>query len=282
MALHPEFTLPVTSAAYEKAPMQPSPQLAVIMTHYDCPRFLGQAVASVLGQTYSDLELHLIDDNTPGGTWLEAIRPYRDDPRLKLWISDRNVGTYRLKSAIIPHIRSQFVGFHDSDDFSLPDRFGQQLRMLERKRLDIIGSGIAMIDEAGVVRGERRFPWRCNWLERLGKTHFIHHPATTVRRAVFDRIGTFDGTARIGADTDFILRAAQRFRIGNVRALLYRYRLRPDSLTGARETGYGSVMRETYRQQVLTRWRAYRGCRDDVPLKAAPSDIDFTLAPASL
>ena len=254
-----------------------SPPLTVVMTHYACEDYLADAVRSILQQSHHDLELHLADDCSPDERWLKRIKEFRSDSRLKIFVSDKNVGTYRLKSRMIEAIRSEYVGFHDSDDVSEKSRFEQQVSILARGRFDVVGSGFTTIDEKGDAIGKRMFPYACNLLERLGKKHLVHHPATTLRRQVFDEIGSFDGTTRIGADSDFILRAAQRYRIGNLRALLYRYRIRSSSLTGSAGLGYGSDVRQEYRRKMLERWRENRRLGRAADLSTPGCDIRFQL-----
>jgi glycosyltransferase involved in cell wall biosynthesis len=263
-----EYLLPMALAA---------PVLTVVMTHYGCEHYLAEAVGSILRQSYRDLELHVADDCSSDGRWLDSIKQFRSDSRLRLFSADKNVGTYRLKARMIEDIRSEYIGFQDSDDISEASRFEQQVAILARKHFDIVGSGCMMIDESGNGIGRRRFPTRCNLLERLGKKHLVHHPATTVRRAVFDDIGSFDGTTRIGADSDFILRAAQRYRIGNLRALLYRYRIRPDSLTGSVASGYGSEARREYGRKMVERWKRNRRLGRAADLSTPQCDIQFEL-----
>lgn len=247
------------------------------MTHFACESFLAEAVDSILRQSFGAFEIWLVDDCSPDERWLGELSPFRNDPRLRLFVADRNVGTYRLKARLIERVRSPYVAFHDSDDLSGETRFEQQMDALHRRGLDIVGSSFLIVDEHGTRIGERAMPRSCNWLERLGKKHLVHHPTCLVRTNVFREIGSFDGTTRIGADSDFILRAAQRFRVGNVRRPLYHYRERAGSLTGAPGTGYGSSMREAYAREVQDRWRRNRRLGAAADLRPPAVDIDFTI-----
>lgn len=251
--------------------------LTVIMTHFGCEAFLAEAVGSILDQSFPDLELWLVDDCSPNEQWLEVLDPFRADQRLRLFKADRNVGTYRLKARLIQHIASPLVAFQDSDDISERLRFEQQIEALERRRLDIVGCSYRILDEAGAAVGERRMPRACNWLERLGKKHLVHHPTCVVRANVFDEIGSFDGTTRIGADSDFVLRAVQRFRVGNVRRPLYCYRERRASLTRAPDTGYGSAFRQDYMKSIHDRWRRNRRLGAAADLRPRAIDVDFAI-----
>ncbi|WP_030435445.1 glycosyltransferase family 2 protein [Actinoplanes subtropicus] len=257
--------------------------LTVILPHFRCARYLPAAVRSVLGQTVRNLRLVVVDDCSPDDDWVSALAPFRDDPRLTVLRASRRVGHLRLKNAVLPTVTTPYVGFQDADDESEPNRFAVQVAMLERGRADLVGSGFTQIDAEGRVTGMRRMPRNGNLWIRMGRTTVALHPTTVVRRAVFSRLGGFDGTAEFGADTDFHLRLARLYRIRNSRLPLYRYRVWAQSLTGAPETGFGSPARQAYVARLLEaeqRRKQARGPAELLPLLVAPgNDVDFDLEP---
>lgn len=257
------------------------PQVTVLLTHYRCERFLAEAIASILGQEGVDLRLLLVDDASPDDGWLAVARELAGDPRLAVYQSTVNVGHYRLKNRLLAEVRSPFVALQDADDVSEPRRLSRQIAEMERTGAHVLGCGFAYIAEDGEVLGERRMVRRCGLWLRLGKRFVSLHPTTVVRREVFDALVGYDGTARFAADDDFILRAVRLFRVRNLPEVLYRYRQRPDSLTGSPDTGHGSAAREAYRRGMLERVaqrRRLRG-RDALlaSLKAPPNDVEFEL-----
>lgn len=233
-------------------------RVTVLMTHYRSEDTLPTAIASILGQSLADLTLLLADDHSPDDAWLDAVAPFRNDPRLRIFRSDRNVGTYRLKNALLGLVSSPYVAFQDADDVSLPGRLLAQLSTCERTGAGVVGSGFYVVDEAGIRIGRRRMPRWANFWMRLGKSFVALHPTTLVKRTLFDRLGGFDGTTRVGADSDFLWRAAWCCRIVNIQAALYEYRQHPRSLTAAPETGFGSPVRRGYAEAAVARERARR------------------------
>ncbi len=255
--------------------------MTVVMPHYRCEAYLAAAVRSVLEQSYRDLELCVVDDGSPSDAWLEALRPFRADARLRAYRTGRNVGPYRICNRVLGETDSALVTFHDADDVSSVTRLEVQALALGRRRLDIVGTGFSTIDESGKVLERRPMHRRPLFWGVLG-TDFVVHPATVLcRRAVFDVLGGFDGTARFEADTDFLIRAQFAFRIGNVRSCLYSYRERTDSISRAPETGIGSPPREAYRRKMFDRREALRAISDPAALRSAlrapPNDVAFTL-----
>jgi glycosyltransferase involved in cell wall biosynthesis len=261
----------------------PGATVAVILPHRGCEQHLPGAVGSILGQSHRDLALFVVDDSSPGEGWRTALAPFLSDPRLHVFQTDRCVGPYRIKNHLIARSRSVFVGFQDADDRSHPDRIAAQIAFMERWRLDLAGCGFRVVDERGAVVRRRRMRLLANLAHRLGATFLCHHPASLVRRQVFDVLGGFDGSTTIAADSDFHLRAAHLFRISNVPRPLYDYRDRPDSLSRAAATGHGSEPRRVYAERMLEREAARRAARTRsalLPLLRAPeNDIEFRLTP---
>jgi glycosyltransferase involved in cell wall biosynthesis len=260
-----------------------APRVSVILPHYRCERYLGEAIGSILGQEGVDLELLVIDDASPGSAWLEVVRAFAGDPRLRVYRTSRNVGHYRLKNAAIAGLTTPFIALQDADDASEPSRLRRQLAALERTGAHVMGCGFRYVSADGEPLEEKRMVRRCNLWLALGKRFVSLHPTTVVRREVFDVLGGYDGTARVAADDDFIRRAARIYRVRNVPEVLYRYRRRADSLTGAPETGHGSPVREAYRQGMLRREEERRRIRDRArllaSLRAPANDLDFELLP---
>ncbi|GLF92720.1 glycosyltransferase family 2 protein [Streptomyces yaizuensis] len=260
--------------------------VSVVLPHYDCARYVGDAVASVLAQDRRDLRLYVVDDCSPDESWTGALRPYTADPRLTVLRTTRNVGHLRIKNRVLERIDTPFVAFQDADDISLPDRLRHQLDRLERDRADLVGCAYEYMDAQGRATGRRRMPRHGNLWLRMGRTTVVLHPSTVVRREALARIGGFDGTVRFGADTDFHLRLARLYRLRSVRRVLYRYRIWPQSLTQSPETGFGSERRRAYTAAMTEQERRRRAARtreELLPLLVAPpNDIDFDLEPVRI
>jgi glycosyltransferase involved in cell wall biosynthesis len=266
-----------------RAPWPPrsteTPFLTVILPHFKCEAYLRDAVCSILNQEMDDLGLILVDDSSPSDAWIDAVRPFLSDTRLTILRTSRNVGHYRIKNAVLDRIRSPYVAFQDADDVSHPTRLLTQLTMLERNRADIVGCGFDYVDAEGApIRTKRMVRNSNRWLA-LGRSFVLLHPTTVARRPVFDFLGGFDGTARIAADADFILRAAHVYRIRNIQDPLYQYRVRPGSLMTHPDTAPDSIARREYVAAMWERERLRRQTRTRAEreslLRAPENDIEF-------
>ena len=69
-----------------------SPLVSVCIPVYNCERYIGEAIQSVLDQTLADFELIVCDDCSTDGT-LKAVEGCRD-PRIRIFRNDANIGTW--------------------------------------------------------------------------------------------------------------------------------------------------------------------------------------------
>jgi glycosyltransferase involved in cell wall biosynthesis len=257
------------------------PEFSVIMTHGNCERFLDSAVASILEQTACDLELILLDDNSESREWLSAIAPFRHDTRLRVYQATANVGPFQLKNRGVELARGKCLAFQDADDQSYHHRLEIQSRELNRGIADIVGCGVQRITEEGEIIESWRMLRAVNFWIKAGNVDCILGATIVLPRTVFERLGGFDPTSRFGGDTDFILRAAHRYRLRNVKEVLYVYRIRQGSLCRDPRTGLGSPDREEHDRRMWIRERARREARTDDELEALikpeRSEIRFDL-----
>ncbi|MGW5125304.1 glycosyltransferase family 2 protein [Streptomyces sp. NPDC004069] len=260
--------------------------VTVILPHHDCAEYLSAAVGSVLAQDRPDLRLTVVDDCTPGEEWVSGLLPYAGDRRLTVLRTSVNVGHLRIKNKVLESVTTPYVAFQDADDMSLPGRLRHQLALLERDGADLVGCAYEYIDDVGRTTGRRRMPRNGNLWMRLGRSTVVLHPSSVVRSTVLRALGGFDGTARLGADTDFHLRVARLYRLRCVRKVLYRYRIWPKSLTQAPDTGFGSAERLAYTKAMNAQEQRRRQARTRAELMpllvAPPNDVDFALTPVDI
>ncbi|WP_432737676.1 glycosyltransferase [Maridesulfovibrio sp. FT414] len=106
------------------------PKVSVTMPCYNCEDTVGQAIESILGQSFGDLELIAADDGSSDGT-ASVLREYAaKDSRLKPLFLDHQ-GVVGAANAAISAASGEYVARMDADDISLPDRIARQARLLD-------------------------------------------------------------------------------------------------------------------------------------------------------
>lgn len=110
--------------------------VSVIIPSYNREKTIKRAVESVLNQTYSDLEVIVVDDCSTDNT-LEVLKSI-DDSRLKTYKLDKNSGACVARNYGIEKAKGEYVAFHDSDDEWFADKLEKQLKAFADKSVDLV------------------------------------------------------------------------------------------------------------------------------------------------
>ena len=110
--------------------------LSVIIPAYNAAATLEVAVRSVLGSTYPDLEVFVVDDGSTDATGAVADRLAREEGRVKV-IHQANAGAYTARKAAIGCVRSRYVAFADADDAVMPTMYERLIAFAEEHALDM-------------------------------------------------------------------------------------------------------------------------------------------------
>lgn len=107
-----------------------APRCSVVMPVYNTEEaYLRQAIESILGQTYRDFELLVVDDHSAPYV-REVIASYADE-RIRYFRMETQSGAAAARNRALEEARGEFIAFMDSDDISLPERFAKQVAYLE-------------------------------------------------------------------------------------------------------------------------------------------------------
>lgn len=106
------------------------PLISVIMPAYNAAPTLRAAAQSVLNQTWTAVELIVIDDCSADDTWTIAQQLAREDARVKLLRNRLNVGPYVSKNLALAVAQGVYITGHDADDWAHPQRLQQQMQRM--------------------------------------------------------------------------------------------------------------------------------------------------------
>ena len=123
-------------------------KVSVIMACYNASPFIGQAIDSVLAQTFTDWELIIINDASTDNS-LEVISTYTD-PRIKLLQLNVNLGPGGARNKGIEIAQGQYLAFLDADDAWLENKLVLQLKLLKEKKAALCYSSYLLMDKNGV------------------------------------------------------------------------------------------------------------------------------------
>lgn len=105
-----------------------NPLLTVLMPVYNCRKYIKESVSSILSQTFSDLELLIIDDGSRDNT-VDMIR-HINDPRIRIFQNKSNIGVAKSLNLGMEMAKGRFIARMDADDISLPNRLEDQVRFM--------------------------------------------------------------------------------------------------------------------------------------------------------
>src|SRR4051794_24941238 len=106
------------------------PAVAVLIGAYENAATVGRAIASILGQSETNLELIVVDDGSRDGSAAAAAEAIGDDPRGRVMRLERNLGIARSLNAGLEVAAAPIVAIQDADDYSAPNRLERELAAL--------------------------------------------------------------------------------------------------------------------------------------------------------
>lgn len=202
----------------------PDPRVSVLVPAYKRADTIVAAVRSALDQTWTDLEVIVVDDHSEDGT-AEALASI-DDPRLTLLTHDSNQGGNAARRTAIRASRGEFLAFLDADDLWLPTKLEKQVRSLEEAGP---GAGLCYTWYDLRYPDGRLEPGRRPTAEGLRLTELLQgnligtFSCVLVRREVVDTVGVPDPTLRSCQDWEFYLRVNEDYGITSVPEVLVHY-----------------------------------------------------------
>ncbi|MDX1933227.1 MAG: glycosyltransferase family 2 protein [Capsulimonadales bacterium] len=205
----------------------PVPKLSVTITNYNYERFVGRAIESVLGQTFTDFEL-IVADNASTDHSREIIEQYaRQDPRIRVIANTENKGLVGNLVIAIEAARGEFAVHLDADDWvCAPDAFERQIAMLEQDpEISFVWSPPSLKFEDGgetVIRIYDRDLVRpgAEALEDALKVR-IMHSGPLFRMSAFRAFGGYDRNFHHSVDTRLVSDLCTQGKVGYINDALY-------------------------------------------------------------
>ncbi len=165
------------------------PTISVIMPAHNAAAFIGQAIESILSQTFTDFELIVVNDGSSDET-ASVVREYkRQDKRIKLVSYKKNKGESAAANTGFRQARGKYIARMDADDLSDKTRFVKQVAFLDsHPDYIVVGCQAEIIDGDNRVVGEKIFPVTNSEIyKQYGVLHPILHPAIMVRKSLLPK-----------------------------------------------------------------------------------------------
>lgn len=190
--------------------------VSVVMPTRNQSSFIAQSIESVLSQSYSNIELLVIDGESKDGTIEILKRASLKDERLK-WISEPDAGPSQALNKGLSRLRGTVIGWLNSDDLYIEGTIQRVVSALQSddKLLMVYGEGLNM-DETGTLLPKYPTLPPSTPIEKFVDGCFISQPTVFFRRPMSILLGPFDESLKTAFDFDYWIRAFKAFqnRIG--------------------------------------------------------------------
>ena len=205
--------------------------VSVVMPVYNAARFLGEAVESILAQSFEEFELIAADDGSTDESAEILERYARGDRRLRVFRCAHE-GLPATLNFGCARAEGKYIARMDADDIALPSRFERQIEFLNKhRRVTILGTQLERIREDGTSMGFTNHPLEhAQIAANMQKFCCIHHPTVMMRTEAMRELGGYREAFHGAEDHDLWLRAAEQFEFANLPDVLLRYRLHTEAV----------------------------------------------------
>lgn len=187
------------------------PLVSVLITVYNREEYLAAAVESVLGQSFQEFELIIVDDCSIDRS-VEIARRYQPDPRVRVYVNEQNLGDYPNRNRAAELAKGQYLKYLDADDILYPHSL--EFMISSMWATPAAALGVCW----GVADPPRPYPFTSSPREVylahfLGRSVLGAGPSgAIIRHDAFSAVGGFSGRQFVG-DSELWLKLAARWPV---------------------------------------------------------------------
>ncbi len=215
-----------------------TPLLSVTVLNYNYAQYLPVCLDSILGQTFSDFELIIINDCSKDNS-LEVLQPYLADPRVRLVDHQVNKGFVASLIEGTDLSRGKYVTVISADDYCIsPLAFARLIEMMESEDAPAFAySAYGQYGDDGVCRYVRRthpasyIRSGLDEFSELVLDPYILHSGAIIRRSAYQAVGGYDPKARYAIDVKMWLLLCSQGPVAYCAEELYAYRMHESNMS---------------------------------------------------
>ncbi|WP_191968508.1 glycosyltransferase family A protein [Cellvibrio sp. KY-GH-1] len=227
-------------------------KVSIVMPAYNCERFIGKTIESILQQTYSNFELLIIDDGSTDGT-KAVIDSYNDD-RIRYFFQKNHGGPSKARNKGIDSALGDFIFIFDSDDLMRPEKLEKSVAALESNpEANILCTRFSLIDESNEILrddylreyttlsaliGTEEVDGRAYYLSSrellptIIKTNFIGTSSVALRKTALTAGDRFDENLKNADDRLMWIQLSSQHNGIFLNSILHDYRVVKSGITG--------------------------------------------------
>ncbi|MBQ3112837.1 MAG: glycosyltransferase family 2 protein [Phascolarctobacterium sp.] len=201
----------------------------IITTYKRTPEIVIRAIKSVCSQTYSDIEIIVVDDSP--STYehrlvlQEQIKKFGD--KVKYIAHQRNLGACVARNTGLKSANGSYVAFLDDDDEWMPEKIAKQKLRFNDDKIALVYCGRLIIDDStGEERCEKTVIHSGYVYDKLIYRNFIGPTSSPlIKKDYLLKIGGFDSLMNSAQDYDVWLRLARIYKIVGINDILVKYHI---------------------------------------------------------
>lgn len=190
------------------------PLVSIIIPLYNRENTIQRSVDSILNQTYTNIEVIIVDDGSTDKS-VDMLKKYADDSRVKVFYQGENKGANAARNRGIREAKGEYIAFQDSDDEWLSYKLEKQIPyMINNGCLASFssfrrhyGQDVQVIPEInGSLDSE-------SLRTRLRKGNVVSTPTLIIHKQIVDKVGMFDEAMPRLQDYEFVIRVIKQFDV---------------------------------------------------------------------
>jgi glycosyltransferase involved in cell wall biosynthesis len=193
-----------------------NPLVTVVVPAFNRGECLAAAVSSIQQQTWSNLEVAIIDDGSTDATSHVANRLSHDDHRVRVIRHVRNLGAQAARNTGIENARGSWVAFLDSDDTWVPHSLEVRLKCALENRVAVVHSTCDVIEADGTTRPFNVRPLAGRVYTELLQSEGPLFPTLLIARDALRKIGGLDHRIIAFQEWDTAISLAKHYEFGFV------------------------------------------------------------------
>jgi glycosyltransferase involved in cell wall biosynthesis len=234
--------------------------VSIVLPTYSRAHLLGYAIRSVLGQTYGNLELIIVDDNSNDET-PDVVRSF-NDARIRYVRNEANLKLPRALNKGFELARGGFLTWTSDDNLYASNAIEKMVAVLRRGACDFVFADYFLFSDLDLTNGKPTDVQRVRLpaVPRLEEMNTVG-ACFLYTRAVFEAVGLYDPELFLVEDYDYFMRIQKRFKIGHIAEPLYYFSRHDESLFCSRfaEVKAADVLAR-YKNGLLDKQKATDAC----------------------
>ncbi|AST94079.1 MULTISPECIES: glycosyltransferase family 2 protein [Sutcliffiella] len=208
--------------------------VSIVMAVHNGEQYLKDAIVGILEQTYSNIEVIIVNDGSSDKT--KEILDRITDKRVHVLHLRRNKGAAIALNLGIDHAKGKWIAIHDADDISYPERIEEQVKHIKNnKNLVAVGTFIECMDKKNRTLpqnlGRNKFTSHKEIRSLLYTGCPLTHGSVTFLKSAFYEAGKYNPMYKIAYDYELWCRLINIGTIENIPKVLYKYRIYKESLS---------------------------------------------------